>query len=117
MKKLIENGYIYIAQPPLFEIKVKGQRKSEYILSENQMRKRLISRGLEGTGLVIKGDKTQKKAKKPQAGRGRSAKGKTKASNGTREVSDKELTELVKTLAEAERIKPMMPPLAAAMAS
>ncbi len=101
MPQLFLEDKIYIAQPPLYEIKVKGQRKSEYILSENQMHKRMITKGLEGTELIIRDDNKTKKAK---AARGGSAKSKKTGSNGTREVCDKELAELVKILAEAERI-------------
>jgi DNA gyrase subunit B len=80
MQQLFLNDMIYIAQPPLYEIRVKGKKKSEYILSENQMHRRMISRGLEGTELVIRdGDSTRK-------------------------VSDKQLAVLVKALADAERI-------------
>jgi len=80
MQQLFVNDMIYIAQPPLYEIRVKGKKKSEYVLSENQMHKRMIARGLEGTELVIRdGD-------------------------GTRKVSDKQLAGLVKALADAERI-------------
>jgi len=80
MQQLFLSDMIYIAQPPLYEIRVKGKKKSEYILSENQMHKRMIARGLEGTELVIKdGDSTRK-------------------------VSDKQLAGLVKALADAERI-------------
>jgi len=80
MQQLFLSDMIYIAQPPLYEIRVKGKKKSEYILSENQMYKRMIARGLEGTELVIKdGD-------------------------GTRKVSDKQLAGLVKALADVERI-------------
>jgi len=80
MQQLFHSDMIYIAQPPLYEIRVKGKKKSEYILSENQMHKRMIARGLEGTELVIKdGDSTWK-------------------------VSDKQLAGLVKALADAERI-------------
>jgi DNA gyrase subunit B len=80
MQQLFSSNMIYIAQPPLYEIRVKGKKKSEYILSENQMHKRMISRGLEGTELVIRnGDNAQ-------------------------EVSDKQLAGLVKLLADAERI-------------
>jgi DNA gyrase subunit B len=80
MPQLFLSNMIYIAQPPLYEIRVKGKKKSEYILSENQMYKRMITRGLEGTELVIRdGD-------------------------GTRKVSDKQLAVLVKALADAERI-------------
>ena len=56
MPQLFERGMIYIAQPPLYEIKVKGRKKSEYMLNESQMRKRMESRGLEGTGLLIRSD-------------------------------------------------------------
>ena len=88
MQQLFLENMIYIAQPPLYEIKVKGKKKSEYILSENQMHKRMIARGLEGTGLIIRDGNKSKKT----------------SSNGTREVCDKELAELVKILAETERI-------------
>ena len=80
MQQLFQKEMIYIAQPPLYEIKVKGKRKSEYVLSEGQMHRRMITRGLEGTELVIRdGDKKQK-------------------------VADKQLADLVKELADAERI-------------
>ncbi|MHC4888309.1 MAG: DNA gyrase subunit B, partial [Planctomycetota bacterium] len=80
MQQLFLSDMIYIAQPPLYEIRVKGERKSEYILSEHQMRKRMITCGLEGAQLVIKNGKKRRK------------------------VSDKKLTDLVKLLADAERI-------------
>jgi len=80
MQELFVNRMIYIAQPPLYEIKVKGKKKSEYILSEAQMRKKMTSRGLEETKLVIRdGDKL-------------------------REVAEKELASLVKALIDTERI-------------
>ena len=90
MQELFLNDMIYIAQPPLYEIRVKGKKKSEYMLSENEMRKQMIARGLEGTELIIRDGKgkTGKKAK----------------SKKSQEVSGKKLAELVKTLAEAERI-------------
>ncbi len=82
MQELFHKSMIYIAQPPLYEIKVKGRKKSEYILSENQMHKRMIARGLEGTELVFRDGKKGKK---------------------TQKVSDKQLAGLVKDLAEIER--------------
>jgi DNA gyrase subunit B len=85
MSQLFLNDMIYIAQPPLYEIKVKGKKKSEYVLSEGQMHKRMIARGLEGTELVIGNGKKGEKSKK------------------TQKVSDKQLASLVKTLADAER--------------
>jgi DNA gyrase subunit B len=85
MSQLFLNDMIYIAQPPLYEIKVKGRKSSEYILSESQMHKRMIARGLEGTELVIRNGKKGEKGKK------------------TQKVLDKQLVSLVKTLADAER--------------
>jgi DNA gyrase subunit B len=101
MPQLFLEDKIYIAQPPLYEIKFKGQKKSEYILSENQMHKLMITKGLEGTELIIRDDNKNKKTK---PGRRGSAKKKKASSNGTREVRDKELAELLRILAEAERI-------------
>jgi DNA gyrase subunit B len=83
MPELFTSEMIYIAQPPLYEIKIKGKKKSEYILSENQMHKRMIARGLEGTELVIR---NSRKGGKP------------------RKISDKKLSDFVKLLADAERI-------------
>jgi DNA gyrase subunit B len=80
MPELFLNDMIYIAQPPLYEVKFKGKKKAEYILSETQMRRRMISRGLEGTELMIRDGDGQKK------------------------VSNKKLAGLVKLLADAERI-------------
>jgi DNA gyrase subunit B len=85
MSQLFLNDMIYIAQPPLYEIRVKGKKNSEYVLSESQMHKRMIARGLEGTELVIGNGKKSEKSKK------------------TQKVSDKQLASLVKTLADAER--------------
>jgi len=91
MPELFLENMIYIAQPPLYEISVKGRKGSEYILSESEMRKRMTARGLEGTELLIrdglteKGKKGKKESKKLQ-------------------VVGEELSELVKILAEAERI-------------
>jgi DNA gyrase subunit B len=84
---------IYIAQPPLYEVKAKGKKKSDYVLSENQMRKQMIARGLDGTELLIRnGVSADKDA--PKTG---------DAGDGVR-VTGKKMNELVKVLAEAERI-------------
>jgi len=79
MPQLFNNNMIYIAQPPLYELKIKGQKGSEYILSENQMHKRMIARGLEGTQLIVRQKSRQRK------------------------ITDKKLADLVKLLADAER--------------
>ncbi|MBN1391277.1 MAG: DNA topoisomerase (ATP-hydrolyzing) subunit B [Sedimentisphaerales bacterium] len=85
MPQLFDNGRIYIAQPPLYEIKIKGKKNSEYVLSEGQMHKRMIARGLEETELIIGDNKKGDKGKKSQ------------------KVSEKELAGLVKILADTER--------------
>ncbi len=97
MQELFYNDMIYIAQPPLYEIKVKGKKKSEYILSENQMRKRMITRGLDGTELLIRNGSGRSKEladASPEA----------PVTTGESRVSGKRMTSLVKTLADAERI-------------
>lgn len=50
LPKLIEEGYVYIAQAPLFKIK-RGQRE-EYILTEEEMNNLLLDLGREGFKLV-----------------------------------------------------------------
>ncbi|MBR4597654.1 MAG: DNA gyrase subunit B, partial [Opitutales bacterium] len=50
MRGLIENGYVYIAQPPLYKIK---RRKSErYVMNDAEMNKILIELGSENLTLV-----------------------------------------------------------------
>jgi DNA gyrase subunit B len=100
MLQLFTNDKIYIAQPPLYEITLKGKKKSEYVLTEGQMHKRMIARGLEGTELIIRGHiradaKTGKRSTSQQA----------KPSSGKPvKVTGEQLAELVKLLADAERI-------------
>ncbi len=52
LRGLIEAGRVYIAQPPLFAL-IKGKR-SEYLVDENALARRLTDLGLEGLRLVIK---------------------------------------------------------------
>jgi DNA gyrase subunit B len=75
---------IYIAQPPLYEVRAKGQKKSEYVLTESVMHKRLTDRGLQGTELTIR-DGAGKKGAKEQ------------------KITGEKLTELVKLLVDMER--------------
>jgi len=93
MPVLFDKRMIYIAQPPLYEVRLKGKKKSEYILSENEMRRRMIRRGLDGTVLIIRnGDGV--------------GQGKQKSSEkGTeRQVAAEQVRHLVKALADMERI-------------
>ena len=101
MQQLLLADMMYIAQPPLYEIRVKNKKKSEYILSESQMHKRMIARGLEDTELVITDGTKSKKGKSSASGRSTAS---TRSSLPARKLGDKELSALVKLLAEAERI-------------
>jgi DNA gyrase subunit B len=57
MKPLIENGYIFIAQPPLYKIK-RGKRE-EYIQTEAEMNDLLLDMGSEGLELIYLKDKKE----------------------------------------------------------
>ncbi|MDP3790475.1 MAG: DNA topoisomerase (ATP-hydrolyzing) subunit B [Candidatus Omnitrophota bacterium] len=57
MPALIENGHIYIAQPPLYKIK-RGKRE-EYIQTEDDYNNLLLELGSEGMALVRVKDKHQ----------------------------------------------------------
>ncbi len=49
MKSLIEQGHIYIAQPPLY--KIKRNKKEEYVQSEDKMNSLLVDWGSDGVHL------------------------------------------------------------------
>ncbi|MDX1777262.1 MAG: DNA gyrase subunit B, partial [Thermodesulfobacteriota bacterium] len=53
MPSLIERGYLYIAQPPLF--KVKRRKKERYIKDESSLEKYLLECGAEGVELTPQG--------------------------------------------------------------
>jgi len=55
MKPLIDNGYIYIAKPPLF--KVKRRKKERYIDTEEQLDKYLIELGCDDITVKLLPDK------------------------------------------------------------
>ncbi len=57
LQELIKQGYVYIAQPPLFKIK-RGKRE-EYIYSETAMNEVLFDLGLEGVTLVLVAEKKE----------------------------------------------------------
>ncbi len=88
MPILFDRKMVYIAQPPLYEVRSKGRKSSEYVLTENEMRRRMIARGLEGTELTIRDGLTGKsKSKKAEE----------------RKITLAKLEELVKALADIER--------------
>lgn len=51
MPELIEKGYIYIAQPPLY--KIKKNKQERYVKDEKELEDYLISLALEGSSLSI----------------------------------------------------------------
>jgi len=91
MPQLFDNEMIYIAQPPLYEVRAKGKKNPDYILSEAEMHRRLISRGLAGTELIVKDGGRPKSTAKSGSGRKQ------------RKIRDDKLAELVRSLSEIER--------------
>ncbi len=79
MPLLFEHDAVYIAQPPLYELSTKGRKAPEYVLTEQEMRKRMVSRGVDDTVLTINDPA------------------------GARKISGAELKELVKLLSDLER--------------
>ena len=55
MKKLVEDGYLYIAQPPLY--RVKAGKSAKYLPDEKQMTEYLVSRAAEKRSVKVKGSK------------------------------------------------------------
>jgi DNA gyrase subunit B len=53
MRQLIESGYLFIAQPPLFKVK-RGQSE-QYLKDERALEDYLVEAGLEGASLTLAG--------------------------------------------------------------
>lgn len=51
MRKLIDEGFIYVARPPLF--KVMQKKSVRYVQTNEEMTSELMNRGLEGTKLML----------------------------------------------------------------
>jgi DNA gyrase subunit B len=60
MPQVIENGYLYIAQPPLF--KVKKGKKEKYIQNEAEMQNMLFELASEDLAIVLRGQEVKGKA-------------------------------------------------------
>lgn len=60
MPQVIENGYLYIAQPPLF--KVKRGKTERYIQSEAELQNMLFELASEDISFIIKGQEVKGKA-------------------------------------------------------
>lgn len=59
MPQIIENGYLYIAQPPLF--KVKRGKTEKYIQNETEMQAMLLELAADDIAISIKGQETKGK--------------------------------------------------------
>ncbi len=57
-RELIENGYVYIAQPPLYRCKI--GKKEFYVKDEKQMKEFLVNKGIEGFIPVVNGKEVSK---------------------------------------------------------
>lgn len=64
MYQLMEQGHVYVAQPPLF--RVKDRRRTYYVQTEEEMKRQLMDRGMTDVtfetedGLVIEGENMRK---------------------------------------------------------
>jgi len=57
MFPLIEGGYLYIAQPPLYRVK-KGKEDVKYLRSEEELEDCLLEKGIENQRLISPGNKS-----------------------------------------------------------
>jgi len=53
MRQLVDDGYVYIAQPPLFH--VKRGKKTSYVKDERELESLLVTRAVENRELVVNG--------------------------------------------------------------
>src|SRR5204862_3744864 len=51
MRKLVEDGHVFVARPPLY--KVTQKKESRFVQTRAEMVKELMSRGLKGTVLHV----------------------------------------------------------------
>ncbi|MGM0568253.1 MAG: toprim domain-containing protein, partial [Elusimicrobiota bacterium] len=54
MTEMLQQGYIYIAQPPLYRVKL-GPKKGKYIQKEEQLAEFLIKRGIKNAEIIKNG--------------------------------------------------------------
>jgi DNA gyrase subunit B len=59
MRPLVENGFVYLAQPPLYKIKWSGKEANEYAYSDRE-RDALIAAGVEAGKRIPKDDGVQR---------------------------------------------------------
>lgn len=56
MRELMEGGFVYIAQPPLYRVTQKGRKKPRYVQTHETMMQELTDLGVEGSTLIAKAD-------------------------------------------------------------
>jgi DNA gyrase subunit B len=59
MPELIRDGRVYVAQPPLYQVKQKRRKTGEYVLNEKRMQEIYRELALTGTSLVVRDDEGQ----------------------------------------------------------
>ena len=57
MFPLIDRGYLYIAQPPLYRVK-KGKEEVKYLRSEDELEHYLLEKGIENVRLTLPGNRS-----------------------------------------------------------
>ncbi|MFY9252780.1 MAG: DNA gyrase subunit B [Fuerstiella sp.] len=58
MRELVEGGFVYIAQPPLYRVTQKGRKKPRYVQTHETMMQELTDLGRDGAALIAKADGT-----------------------------------------------------------
>ena len=58
MRELVEGGFVYIAQPPLYRVTQKGRKNPRYVQTHETMMQELTDLGLDGSSLIAKTDGT-----------------------------------------------------------
>lgn len=53
MTKLVEEGFVYVARPPLYKVTQGKKDKPRFVAEERQMQRELMARGLDGTTLSV----------------------------------------------------------------
>lgn len=56
LPQLIENGNIFVAQPPLYKVTPKGKKKGEYVRSDAEMHDTLMNIGLKTVTIAVPSD-------------------------------------------------------------
>jgi len=87
MRKLVEEGHIFVARPPLY--KVTQKKNIRYVQTVEEMSSELMSRGLQGTGLQVLGSEE-------------ATAGEKKAEKAGATWKDEQLLRLVQVLGEGE---------------